>query len=721
MFLTLAFLNLLLGAQTIYTVCASGCTYTNTIVGLQNAVTDIPCGGIIEITAGQSVTNTTGSPLFLKYKSGCATYTTIRSSGVGALALGARVTPSDTAKLAKLTVGFGPYAVITNEVDPVTKNGAAWWKFHGIEITAYNGFMGDLVEFGSRSPTLDYVNDNEIKNLAHHIYFDQCYFHGDSTSTDGPRRGIRANLASMTVTNSWFENFKNQNGESNAIGGWNSLGPFLFKNNHFEAVAITTLFGGAQPNISGLRANGLFFLGNHYYRSWKYRVRYQTVNPSGTCLWDSNGGEYYQNTSNGTYWRCDGGVWTSILAANFSPYYWQKNIFELKNSWRTFVEGNYFENAWNPATQNQYGAMFLFNLVDNDPPAGTVEPFATVGYVKIKNNYGRRTPWLASLGSIGGPYYLWHNNLSFENNVFEEIGDSPYTLPAAETNGSKWGGNFMAFPANAINVSYSFNTFISRNPIEARSAYLFGTPLSSQTTQAGIMGNIFSWNKYGVYNDNDGGSLWNSISNGFAVGYNIGRNVVINNESLSIYGRPSPIVNIAYNVESPSTPMPCVGSTNEMTGTGATYNGNCGFPSSNSAVGFLDYASHNYTLDSSSGYRRWGPLGKDPGARFPIVTWSTAGVSVSNATLPTFLNFEIKSAKATSSKITFTYTAYDSSTCDLIVSAYPDLSSPTTVTDSGGYLDRSTEVTGLAANTRYYWRALCAGTYYREGIALTNP
>jgi len=700
-------------AQTLRTVCAAGCTFS--LAQLQNAVDASACGDLVEITYGQTATITGALPLVLRNKGCNGSFVEIRGSGVYQLPGGVRVTPADAPKLGKITIAVGPYAVVTNE------QGAGWYRFRGLEITAHSAFLGDLFEFGTRTAYLDRVADNQRSQLAHHIEIVQCYVHGDPASTDGPRRGIRANLGGLTVLDSWFENFKNQSGESNAIGGWNAANTVVIRNTYLEAVAITTIWGGAEPNIQGVRATGLWFIGNHYSRPWKYRVRWQTVNPSGTCLYDADGlGEYYENTANGTYWRCvSPGVWTSITAGQMSPYYWQKNVFELKNAWDAYVEGNYFENAWNPAAQNQYGAMFLFNLVDNDPPAGTAEPAATVGYVDIRNNYGRRTPWVASLGSIGAVYYRWHNNITFRSNLFDEIGDAPYTLPANETFGSKWGGNMVSFPSLGDHIAYQNNTFISRNPVEARAMYLYGSFASTPTDNAVFTANITPWNKYGFYNDTGAGNLWNSILDGLASNRNFTRNVVANNQSQSIYARPSPYVNLGWNPDVP-TALACAASTFDNTAAGPTTNGSCAFPADYSAVGFVDYANSNYRLAGGSTWKGWGPYGQDPGADVDAVLNSTTGVNAGAATEPPFLSFQVRALTRTQATLKWTYTAYSTASCTVTASLTSDYASPVTATDAGGNRDRTLTLSGLAGNTRYYWRLRCAGSFDRSGITLTT-
>lgn len=697
------------------TVCASGCTYN--LSQLQNAVDAATCGDIIEVDKGSTV-NMGATSLILKNKPTCNTnkgpYITIRSTGVTELLGGVRVTPADSTRLFKLTITAGAPATITNEV------GAGFYRFHGVEITAHAAFVGDLVEFGLRSPVFTYVADNQISDLAHDIVFEQCYFHGDSASTDGPRRGIRANMANMVVIDSWFENLKNQNGESNAIGGWNSYGPYYFRNNHFEAVAITTLFGGAQPNIRGIRANGSWFIANYYTRPWKYRVRYQTVPPTNPCLYDADGfGEYYEDQTAGLYYRCVGGTFQTISAGQFSPYYWQKNVFELKNAWRIWVEGNYMENAWNPATQNQFGAMFLFNLVDNDPPSQTFEAAATVGYVNVTNNYGQKTVWVSSLGGVGGPYWLPHNNINFDNNVFNQIGDSSWTLSAPELFGSKFGGNMVVYPGNDTNIAYTQNTFISRNPIAARAMYMFGsTANNNRSIRSVYANNISPWNLSGYYNDMGSGNLWGSVDDSLAPGYSFHRNLIVDNQSQSRFGRPSSITNTALNLDTPSAPMPCIGSGAEMSTVPATtYNGKCGYPASYTTGIFADYANENYTVTGP--YVNWGSMGATPGANINQVNWSTQGVNTSAAVVPKYIDFVVKQTIPASTSLRFIYNAYNTAVCTVAVSRKFDMSSPTTVSDTGGDVYRDVTVSGLVSNTRYWYQITCNSTN-RTGIALTR-
>ena len=341
---------LVVEAATVKTVCASGCDFSD----FQSALDAAQPGCVLELKAGE-VYN--GSSFTLKRKTGTG-YIVIRSSRINELDPQARVTPADSPKMAALNLTRSTDALLA------TQKGAAYYRFEGIEFRMSSGvWTYSLIELGT--VTFGAAADHEVAELPRDIVFDRCYIHGNP-GEESPRRGIMANCGRLTVINSRLSEIKSRDSEAQAIAGWNSFGPFYFRNNYFSASAITTLFGGAEPNIRGVRATDVTYLGNHYYRPWKWRSRSDTSDPSGPCLYDSEGGEYYKNTSAPTYWRCDGGAWVQISQPEFSDGYFNKNQFELKNASRVRVDGNLIENAWLPTWQSQHGAAFLFNQVDND-------------------------------------------------------------------------------------------------------------------------------------------------------------------------------------------------------------------------------------------------------------------------------------------------------------------------------------------------------------------
>lgn len=706
-----------------YTVCTAGapiCSYG--LTQLQTAVDTATGGDIIEIEAGSTATVSGG--LRLKNKSltdwpGIL----IRSSKAYALPFGARVTPSaDAANMATIQGSTGYYYTIGG-----CDKGAGYYRFHGIRFIppAPATFSGDILELNSRSSYHSNVNDTEEADLVHHLVFDQCIFDANGSNA---KRGIRANTGWMEVRNSYFTNFHAQSYEeilntieAQAIGGWNAKGPFYFRNNYFSSAGITTLFGGATPNIGGLKPDGVWYIGNHYYRSWKYRTRYKTTDPTGACLYDSEGGEWWKNTYGGswyvhaapptqTYWQCVAGTWTSVAdPTNFSKHYTQKNIFELKNAQRVWVEGNYLENAWQPADYNQQGTAILINQVDNDNTS-TFEPASTIAHVNFSNNHIRRTAWGVQVGAQGTTYYQWYRNVTFENNVFEEIGDPRWTIQAAERNGSKFNANGFVLPSRGDRFRYLHNTLqVSyTTPLTGwqPALWMFGyVPTGTATTEAAVVGNIMSWGHAGFHSEVSGGHDYPAVPYALRETRSISRNVVVNEFGLTIHGVNYNTYNLKQvPVHNPNGPFGC---------------NSCGTPQLWSEVGMVDYAGRNYRLDAASAYKYFAH-GKDPGADIDVVEWSTAGATAGTAN--PYLDFQVKNVTVSTSTLTLVYTSYNTEQCTLSVSAKWDMSSPSSQADVAGDRERTVSVGSLSASTRYWWKLSCGtGAYYRTGVAITQP
>src|SRR5262249_34154162 len=118
------------------------------------------------------------------------------------------------------------------------------YRFLGIEFHPAPGtFLHNLVLAGDGSQTAEEM-------LPHDIVFDRCYFHGDPKK--GARRGIALNGREVTITGSYFSDFKEVGAQSQAIGGWNGPGPFHITNNYLEAAGENVLFGGSDPAIPAL-------------------------------------------------------------------------------------------------------------------------------------------------------------------------------------------------------------------------------------------------------------------------------------------------------------------------------------------------------------------------------------------------------------------------------------------------------------------------------------
>jgi len=671
----------LAGAQTLVTVCSAGCNYG--LTQLQQAVDDAQPGWIIQIAAGQTATTVTG--LILRNKGVTdGPYITIRTSAISDLPPGKRVTPADKPKLATITYTAPQY------VNTLTEQRAAFYRFEGIEFTVPVGSspffiiqLGSIVNGGG--------GDNQESQLAHDIVFDRCYIHGNPRG-NGPVNGILANLARMELTNSWVDEIHHRDSESHAILGWNARGPFFFRNNHFSAAAIATMFGGAPPTIKGMRATGVFFQGNHYYRPWFWRSLKGTANPSGACLWDQNGGEYFNNTANQTYWQCNQGVWTAISQVDWDPGYFDKNQFELKNAAQVLVEGNLIENGWLPTFQNQHGAAFLINQVDNSSAfaPGTGDPAAVVMNVEFRYNLARRTPWGISMGGLG-QYNVPNHDIVFQNNLFYRMGEEPQSQ----------GDSVMLQTTGSGAVRYSNNTTIAKRTSGGRAVSLDAGP----TDMVSYYGNIIGFNQGGFQNTfSGGGNLWNAIDSAWNQDRMFSRNVVVNDQNLTIYGDIFPKVNIDRKADSGRSN--CLG---------------CGFPLTWADVQFVNFDNDDYHLKPGSPYKNWSHLGQDAGADIDAVNFATQH-AIDGQPNP-FFDYMVRDISPAQNSADLTYTAYDQQSCRLTVSGRFDYLNPVyDAPDAGGDQDRTITVTGLGPNTRYFYSLVCGQEGYRRtGIFLTLP
>ena len=244
---------------------------------------------------------------------------------------------------------------------------------------------------------------------------------------------------------------------------------------------------------------------------------------------------------------------------------WQvKNLLELKNARRVRIDGNLFENNWYAA---QNGTAILFSVRNQDGTA----PWTAVQDISFTNNIVRHVA--AGLKITGyddtGRTVEQTNRILVKNNVFDDV------------NSNTWGGDgrmfFLLF--GATNVTIDHNTGFPNG------SFIMSDNSRSFTNHV-FTNNIATRGIYGVKGDSNGEGL-PTLTNLFP-GYVFSRNAVIGANS-SIY----PPDNF--------------------------------FPSSTSAVGFVDYANTNYRLGSGSPYNNAGTDGTDIGADLDKIAAAMAG------------------------------------------------------------------------------------------------
>lgn len=330
-----------------------------------------------------------------------ATFITIRSAASDGVLprAGERIQPGHAPLLARLRSG-NTMAVLR------TAPGAHHWRLQHLEFAANSGGYGDILQIGDGSNAQD-----TLAEVPHHIDLEHLYIHGDRYL--GQKRGIALNAAHVTIRDSYIAEIKTVGQDTQAIGGWNGPGPYTIENNYLEAAGENIMFGGADPAIPGLVADGIVVRRNYLSRpmSWRdpilaepaglrtsaegggslaagrYGYRVVAHGPSGqgrtarstasaevTASVVSAGGavriqwnpvdgatEYrlYGRTPGGqeAYWRVtatefvdSGSPGTPEAVPTSAGTVWTvKNIFELKNARNVVVEYNVLENNWKQA------------------------------------------------------------------------------------------------------------------------------------------------------------------------------------------------------------------------------------------------------------------------------------------------------------------------------------------------------------------------------------
>lgn len=253
-----------------------------------------------------------------------------------------------------------------------TESGAHHYRFVGIEITTHHS----NTEFTHTNVVALHAPDNQdsMEKVPHHIIFDRAYIHG--TPTGNVRRGVAINGAHMAVINSYLSDFHEIGADTQAILGWLGPGPYKISNNYLEAAGENIMFGGGDPKIRDLVPSDIEITGNHFFKplSWK------EDDPSYA----------------GIHWTV-------------------KNLFELKNARRVFVDSNLFENNWADA---QIGTAILLKSANQD---GGCE-WCVTEHVTFSNNVVKNSGHGLTINAAeGDPMPKKANNITIRNVLFDKI------------------------------------------------------------------------------------------------------------------------------------------------------------------------------------------------------------------------------------------------------------------------------------------------------------
>jgi hypothetical protein len=390
---------------------ATTATYTHS--NLQTAWDDSACGDIIEITPGADSTTTASQGLTLSGK-GCTGWPgiLIRTSKYYNLPTGQRInTTTDAANLAYVSSATSGYTEIIQTPTPtaVTIDPPAYIRFVGLKIQQRDQATNQIVQFGAvLSGSQASVRQEQ---LAHHIVFYQCWIHG-SDSAFGATNGIQADTGDFEFRNGVIDNIK-ATGEVHGLISTSAVGPHRIINSQITALTINSLYGGANSNVIGRSPADILFLGNYYWKPFKYMIWSNTMDPTGACPSDSSTeGALYNATISATYYECRSGAWVQL--ADSTEYNglalprlggatrgFNKNNFELKNATRVKVRGNVINGAWGLQFGSQSGAAVLYNAVDATGTSATKNLGVKVSHVDFRNNRIKNTASGIALGNLG--------------------------------------------------------------------------------------------------------------------------------------------------------------------------------------------------------------------------------------------------------------------------------------------------------------------------------
>jgi hypothetical protein len=371
----------------------------------QAALADSNPGDTIVLNAGETFVG----PFVLPKKQGTGTeadwITIITSADTSLPPAGQRITPSYMSVLPKIVSPGG------NQPALYTAPGAHHYRFIGIEFRPQNASVTveTVVIFGGTDADLD-----EMQDVPHHLVLDRCYIY--AYPTQSLKRGVRINSAYTDILNCYIAGFKLTGEDSQAVMGSHGPGPFRIINNYLEAAGENLMFGGDDPDITGLVPSDIEIRHNYFFKP--------------------------------TEWR-----------TSSNPHWTVKNLLELKNAQRVVIEGNVFENSWQDG-QTGHAIVFTGRSQDGDDVTKVgVAPWSVVKDVQFTNNMVRHAGTGVQLLGIDYRYlnqYEHEQRINISNNIFEDIS-------------SAWGGagHFLDISRGVIDLKVTHNTIIHTGSIVA--------------------------------------------------------------------------------------------------------------------------------------------------------------------------------------------------------------------------------------------------------------
>jgi hypothetical protein len=247
--------------------------------------------------------------------------------------------------------------------------GAAYYRVLGLEFAPAEdvAYHLDLVALGSGTQT-------NLGQVPHDLIFDRVYVHGHPRAA--LKRGIALNSATTVIANSYIADCHVAGQDAQAIGGWNGPGPYKLINNYLAGSGENLMFGGADPRVPDLVPSDIEIRGNHLYKPPE---------------------------------------WRQGAPGAAKPPWTVKNLLELKNARRVWIEGNVLEYCW---VHGQTGFAVLLTPRNQDGRA----PWCVVEDVTFVNNIVRHcSSGISILAEDDNHPSGVARRLLFRNNLFDDI------------------------------------------------------------------------------------------------------------------------------------------------------------------------------------------------------------------------------------------------------------------------------------------------------------
>jgi len=382
---------------------------------IQTAIDNASCnpnGTIIKIQAGATFN---GHPILLRNKT-CAAgkWIIIRSDASDTVLPGVsngvfvRAKPTDAPNMPTIIADQANVEAFR------TEPGANHYRLMFLQIrpsTSYSETDSALISLGDGGST-----QNTIASQPHDLIVDRCLVRGYDSPPVGARRGVELQCSNCAVVSSYISGMHQVGFDAQAIGGWNSTGPWLIDNNYLEAAGQGILFGGAGIAIPGAVPSDITVTRNYFFKPRSWQV----------------GNASYA----GTHWTV-------------------KQIFEMKMGVRVLIEGNVMENIWPDAQAGEGWQCYSSNSDNHTPQALCAD---------VTFRYNRFLNWD---GGFGGPT---SNNAVYPVNqatqriwIHDNLGTG---VGGASARYIIFGSDDLIANTNGLEDAYfSHNTIITAAPI----------------------------------------------------------------------------------------------------------------------------------------------------------------------------------------------------------------------------------------------------------------